>query len=81
MLLKKLKESPEKMVSFGMMLIVVGLMLIVLGVLWPRIPVVAQLWPIWNDFLRGFVFGVAIVFEIAGVVINTTAAKKKRKAL
>ena len=81
MLLKKLKESPEKMVSFGMMLVVVGLMLIVLGVLWPRIPFLANLWPAWNDFQRGFVFGFAISLEIAGVVINTTAAANKRKSL
>jgi hypothetical protein len=56
-------------------------MMIVLGVLWPRIPFLEQLWPAWNDFLHGFVFGVAIVFEIAGVVINTTTAANKRKAL
>jgi hypothetical protein len=81
MLLKKLHESPQKAVAFGMSLVVIGLMLIVLGVLWPRISFLAQLWPAWNDFLHGFVFGVAIVFEIAGVVINTTAAANKRKAL
>ena len=81
MLLKKLKESPEKMVSFGMMLVTIGLMLIVLGVLWPKLPFLANLWPTWNDFLRGFVFGFAISLEIAGVVINATAAQNKRKAL
>jgi hypothetical protein len=81
MFLKKLHESPQKAVATGMMFVVVGLMLIVLGVLWPRFPFLAQLWPAWNDFLRGFVFGVAIVFEIAGVVINATAAANKRKAL
>ena len=81
MFLKKLKESPEKMVSFGMMLVTIGLMLIVLGVLWPKLPFLANLWPTWNDFLRGFVFGFAISLEIAGVVINATAAQNKRKAL
>jgi uncharacterized membrane protein len=81
MLLKKLKESSEKMVAFGMSLVVFGLMLIVLGVLWPKLPFLANLWPTWNDFMRGFVFGFAITLEIAGVVINATAAANKRKAL
>ena len=81
MLLKKLKESPEKTVAFGMLLISVGLMLIVLGVLWPKLPFLANLWPTWNDFMRGFVFGFAITLEIAGLVINATAAANKRKAL
>jgi uncharacterized protein involved in cysteine biosynthesis len=81
MLLKKLKESPEKMVPFGMTLVTVGLMMIVFGVCWPRIPFLAHLWPDWNDFLRSFVFGIAIALEITGVVINATAAVNKRKAL
>ncbi len=81
MLLKKLQKSPEKMVPVGMMLITAGLMLIVFGVLWPRIPFLAHLWPDGNDFLRGFVFGIAIALEITGVVINATAAANKRKAL
>ncbi len=80
MFLKKLQESPEKAVALGMSLVVIGLMLIVLGVLWSRIPFLAQLWPAQNDFLRGFVFGFAIVLEIAGLVINTTASANKRKA-
>ena len=81
MLLKKLKESPEKMVACGMLLVTVGLVLIVLGVLWPKLPLLANLWPTWNDFLHGFVFGFAITLEIAGLVINTTAAANKRKTL
>jgi hypothetical protein len=81
MLLKKLKESPEKMVSFGLSLICIGLLLIVLGVLWPKLPFLANLWPAWNDFMRGFVFGFAITLEIAGVAINATAAANKRKPL
>jgi hypothetical protein len=81
MLLKKLYESPEKAVAAGMMFVAVGLVLIVLGVLWPKLAFLANLWPAWNDFLRGFVFGVAIVFEVAGVAINATAATNKRKAL
>jgi hypothetical protein len=55
--------------------------LIVLGVLWPKLPFLANLWPTWNDFLHGFVFGFAITLEIAGLVINTTAAANKRKTL
>jgi hypothetical protein len=81
MLLKKLKESPEKLVPLGMLLVTVGLMLIVLGVLWPKLPFLANLWPTWNDFLRGFIFGFAITLEIAGLVINVTAASNKQKKL
>ena len=80
MFLKKLHESPEKAVAFGMSLVVAGLMLIILGVLWPRIPYLAQLWPTRNDFLHGFIFGFAISLEIAGLVINSTAASNKRKS-
>ncbi|MGD0522343.1 MAG: hypothetical protein ABSA48_13885 [Terracidiphilus sp.] len=81
MFLNKLQKSPEKAVAVGMMFVVVGLMMIILGVCWPRIPFLAHLWPDGNDFLRGFVFGFALVLEIAGVVINATAAANKRKAL
>jgi hypothetical protein len=32
----------------------------------------------WNDFFRGVLFGVAIVIEIAGVVIAGSAAAAKK---
>ncbi len=79
MLLKKLKESPQKMLRFGTMMISVGLMSIALGCLWPRLPFFAHLWPNWNDFLRGFVYGFGITLEIAGLVINATAAANRCK--
>ncbi|MGA3262682.1 MAG: hypothetical protein ABSC47_01400 [Terracidiphilus sp.] len=81
MLLNKLQESPAKAVSVGMICVTAGLMMIIIGACWPRIPFLAHIWPDWNDFLRGFVFGIAIALEITGVVINATAAANKRKAL
>ncbi len=75
------KRISRKNGACGMLLVTVGLVLIVLGVLWPKLPFLANLWPTWNDFLHGFVFGFAITLEIAGLVINTTAAANKRKTL
>jgi hypothetical protein len=69
------------MVSVGMAFVVVGLMILLIGINWPRLPFLVHLWPDKNDFLRGFAYGIAIVLEITGVVINTTAAASKRKAL
>jgi len=62
-------------------MITVGLMLIVVGISWQRIPFLFNLWPSHNDFLRGFIFGFAIVIEIAGLILNVQAAADKRKSL
>lgn len=79
MLQKKLRESPDKVVAFGLTLVVIGLMMVVIGANWQRIPYLAHLWPAWNDFLHGFIIGIAITLEIAGVVINAIAAANRRK--
>jgi len=79
MLLNKLQKSPEKMVPVGVMLLTTGLMILVIGIFWPQSPFLAHLEPDWNDFLRGFLFGIAIVLETLSVVILVTAAANKRK--
>jgi MFS superfamily sulfate permease-like transporter len=82
MILRKLENSPEKMIPIAMAFIVVGLSLITIGISWPRIsPPLPHAGTDWNDFFRGIIFGIAIVLEIAGVVIAAKAAARKRKAL
>jgi hypothetical protein len=82
MILRKLENSPEKTIPTAMALIVVGLSLITIGVTWLRVsPSIPHLGTDWNDFFRGVIFGIAIVLEIAGVVLATkAAAAKNRKA-
>jgi MFS superfamily sulfate permease-like transporter len=83
MILRKLENSPEKMIPVAMALIVVGLSMTVIGIAWSRIvPALPHPGTDWNDFFRGVIFGIAIVLETAGVVLATkAAAAKKRKAL
>jgi MFS superfamily sulfate permease-like transporter len=80
MILRKLQISPEKMIPIAMALIVVGLSMTVIGTGWSRIsPSAPHADTDWNDFIRGFIFGIAIVLEIAGVAIATRAAAAKRR--
>jgi hypothetical protein len=45
-------------------------MLLTLGIAWPRLSYpAAHLGHEWNDFLRGFLFGISIVLETWAVVI------------
>ena len=83
MILRNPKKAPEKMIPAAMAFIVVGLSLITIGVAWPRIsPPLPHAGADWNDFFRGMIFGIAIVLEVAGVVLATrAAAAKNRKAL
>jgi RsiW-degrading membrane proteinase PrsW (M82 family) len=65
-----------------MTLVVVGLSILTIGIVWPHFsPSLPHTGIDWNDFARGFLFGIAITLECAGVVLATTAAAKKRKAL
>jgi len=82
MILRKLENSPEKMIPAAMALIVVGLSLLAIGITWLRVsPSIPRLGTDWNDFFRGVIFSIAIVLEIAGVVVATkAAAAKNRKA-
>jgi len=85
MILRNLKNSPEKMIPVAMSLIVVGLSILAIGITWPRFaPPLPHAGTDWNDFARGFLYGLAIALETAGVVLAATAAAataKKRKAL
>ncbi len=83
MILRKLENSPEKMVPVAMTFIVVGLSMSMIGIAWSRLALPApHIGTDWNDFLRGAIFGIAIVLEIAGVAIAAkAAAAKKRRAL
>lgn len=77
MLMDKLGKTPEKIVPLGMALLVVGLAIGMIGSNWPRIPV--HLPGEWNDFARGFLFGLGIALEVAAVVVLTKAARRKRR--
>jgi len=83
MILRKFENSSEKMIPVAMAFIVAGLSLIAAGTSWPRIsPPVPHAGTDWNDFSHGVIFGIAIVLEIAGVVLAAKAADaKRRKAL
>jgi hypothetical protein len=76
--LPKLSNNPEKLIPIAMMFITVGMMLLVLANVWQRPFVPAHSGTNWNDFSRGFVMGIAIVMEIAGLVIALAAARAKK---
>lgn len=80
MLLDKLSTSLGKTVPVAMTLLVTGLMLLVVADDWPRLSYPAGHFGLdTSDLLRGFLFGVAIAFEIASLVILTTCAAAKAK--
>ena len=83
MTLRNLKNHPEKMITFAMILIVVGLSILMIGIAWPRLsPPVPHMGTDWNDFAHGFLIGLAIAMETGGVVIAASAAAiKKRNGL
>lgn len=85
MILRKLQNSPEKMIPVAMAFIVVGMSILTIGIAWPRFsPPVPHAGTDWNDFFRGLMFGIAIALEVAGVVFAATAAAaalKKRHEL
>jgi predicted acyltransferase len=84
MTLRNLKNHPEKMIPVAMALIVVGISILVIGIAWPRFsPSVPHVGTNWNDFFRGFMYGLAIVLEAGAVVLATiaAAAMKPRKPL
>jgi len=75
MILRRFEDSREKTIPAAMALIVVGLSLLTIGITWLRVsPSIPRLGPDWNDFFRGMIFGLAIVLEVAGVVLATKAA-------
>lgn len=78
MILRKLQSSPEKMIPVAMMFVSVGMMLLVLGIVWHKPLIHSAPGTDWNDFLRGFALGIAIVFEITGLAIALAAARAKK---
>jgi hypothetical protein len=80
MILRKLEDSPEKLIPVAMTFVVVGLSLLAVGIAWPRFsPPVPHAGTDWNDFFRGVIFGIAIALEAVGVVLATKAAAAKRR--
>jgi len=74
MILSKFQDSPERKIPIAMALVTTGLMTIVVCIAWPRSPLlVAHLGTNWNDFWRGVILGIALVMEIAGLVIGGSA--------
>jgi hypothetical protein len=73
-------EGAAVKVSMAMVFVTIGLMLIVVGVAWPT-PSSPSAHSGLNphDSLRGFLFSIAIVLEIVGVVIAASAARAVRK--
>jgi hypothetical protein len=82
MILRKLQNDPKRMTSMAMAFIAIGLSLITIGITWPKSsPLLAHAGTDWNDFVRGAILGFAIVLEIVGVAIaSSAAAAKKRQA-
>ena len=82
MILRNLQNSPEKMIPVAMTMVVVGLSILTIGIAWPHFsPSLPHEGTDWNDFARGFMFGIAIALEAGGVVLAARAAAKKRKTL
>lgn len=80
MILRNLKNAPEKMIPVAMAFIVVGMSILIIGITWPRFsPPVPHVGTDWNDFLRGLMFGIAIAMEVVGVVFAASAAAAKLK--
>lgn len=77
--LNKLRNSPEKLIPIAMALIVVGLSSLVIAIVWPRVvPPIPHIGANWNDFVCGFMYGLAIALEIGGLVLATLAANSTR---
>lgn len=85
MILRKLKNCPERMVPVAMAMVVVGLSILGIAIAWPHFSpsLPSHSGTDWNDFARGFLYGLAITLETAGVVFaaGAAAAIKKRKAV
>jgi hypothetical protein len=80
LILRGRQKSPAVLVPVAMMLITLGLGFMVAGVVWPRSALpVAHLGTAWGDFFRGFLFGIAIVMEVGGVVMAVAAATRAKK--
>jgi hypothetical protein len=78
MLLRKLQNQPKLAIPVAMALVVVGLSILAIALVWPVFfPSLPH--SNWNDFTRGFLFGLAIMLELGGVFIATAATRKIRE--
>jgi len=80
MILGRLRSAPEKRVPAAMAMVSTGLLLVVLGVVWGRFGLAGSWGASWNDFARGFLFGLGITLEVAGVVLVMSARRRATKA-
>jgi uncharacterized membrane protein (DUF4010 family) len=82
MILRALKNDPQRMIPAAMALVIVGLAIVIAGTDWPRLsPAIPHSGTDWSDFSRGATFGFGLVAEIAGVALAAKAAAlKKRKS-
>ena len=85
MTLRNLKNHPEKMIPVAMAMIAVGVSFLAIGIIWPRFsPSIPHAGTNWNDFFRGFMYGLSIALEAGGVALAAIAAAavaKKRNGL
>jgi hypothetical protein len=82
MILRALKNTPERLIPAAMALVVAGLSIVMIGINWPRLsPSLPHPGTDWNDFFRGAIFGFGLVLEIAGVALAARAAAAKKRNL
>ena len=82
MILRALKNTPERLIPAAMALVVAGLSIVMIGINWPRLsPSLPHPGTDCNDFFRGAIFGFGLVLEIAGVALAARAAAAKKRNL
>jgi hypothetical protein len=81
MIFRSLEKSARRKVAVAMALVTIGLAFLIIGVVWPWHPnPPAHSGTDWNDFLHGFLIGIAIGLEAGGAVLAVSAARSKHAA-
>jgi hypothetical protein len=75
----KLKDSPEKLKPLATLSLAVGLILLIAGNLWSRLHFLPNLSTEWNDFLHGFVIGLASTLVVGGAALTVYVAAIRAK--
>ena len=79
MLLRILQNQPRRAVPVAVTLIVTGLSILFIYFAWPRLsPSLPHTGTNWNDFLHGFLLGIAIALEAGGLIVGIAAIRKPR---
>ncbi len=79
MLLRTLQTQPRRTIPVAITFIVTGLSILFIYYAWPRLsPSLPHTGTNWNDFFHGFLLGMAIVMEAAGLIIAISAMRKPR---